>query len=258
MFVMHTLFRKTVWLFAAAVVVALATTAVALAHPPIDIVAANWKFTPAKISIPVNQPTTLHLTSSSGVHGIESKELGIELTTISPGKPVDVTFTPKTAGTYVLHCAVVCGPGHGNMTLTIEVTPLAAVASPVPAPSHTTTSSSSHVQPMPMGSAMPGMTMNCVQMHSMMQSQMHSDSDKAMMQAMMHMHRSMLGMKMTGNPDHDFLLMMIPHHQSAIDVAQVELRYGKDPRVRALAASIISAQQKEIDRMRSWLSSSAN
>jgi cytochrome c oxidase subunit II len=115
--------QKTGWPLAFAVIATLATAAVALAHPPIDIVASNWKFIPAKISIPINQPTTLHLTSSSGVHGIESKDLAIEKTTISPGKFVDVTFTPKTAGTYVLHCAVICGPGHPDMTLTIEVTP---------------------------------------------------------------------------------------------------------------------------------------
>ena len=80
-------------------------------------------FTPAKISIPVNEPTTLRLTSSSGVHGIESDDLGIPKTTIKPNEFQLVTFTPKKAGTYVLHCAVVCGPGHSDMTLTIEVTP---------------------------------------------------------------------------------------------------------------------------------------
>lgn len=101
-------------------------------------------------------------------------------------------------------------------------------------------------------------TVNCVQMNSMMmQSKVHSDVDKALLQAM-STHRSMTGMKMTGNSDHDFLLMMIPHHQSAIDMAHVELRYGKDSRVRALATRIISAQQKEIDEMRRWLSSSVN
>ena len=120
---MNTYLRKTAWPLAIAVIAIVATAMVASAHPPIDIVASNWKFTPAKISTPVNEPTTLHLTSSSGVHGIESKDLGIKQTTISPGKFVDVTFTPKKAGTYVLHCAVVCGPGHSDMTLTIEVTP---------------------------------------------------------------------------------------------------------------------------------------
>lgn len=120
---MHAVFHKSAWPFAIAVVAALAAATAALAHPPIDIVASNWKFTPAKISIPVNESTTLHITSSAGVHGIESKDLGIKQTTIIPGKFVDVTFTPKKAETYVLHCTIVCGPGHGDMTFTIEVTP---------------------------------------------------------------------------------------------------------------------------------------
>ncbi|HZT12311.1 MAG TPA: cupredoxin domain-containing protein [Candidatus Baltobacteraceae bacterium] len=91
------------------------------AHPSIDIVASNWKFTPATITIPAGEPTTLRLTSSEGVHGISSPELGISDLTIMPGKFTTVTFTPKKAGTYVLHCSIVCGAGHPNMTLTIKV-----------------------------------------------------------------------------------------------------------------------------------------
>ncbi|HEY7980945.1 MAG TPA: cupredoxin domain-containing protein [Candidatus Eremiobacteraceae bacterium] len=91
------------------------------AHPSIDIAVANWKFTPAKITIPVGEPTTLRLTTTSGVHGIMSDELGIPLTTIPNGKVIEVTFTPKKTGTYVLHCQIVCGPGHADMALTIVV-----------------------------------------------------------------------------------------------------------------------------------------
>lgn len=100
---------------------ALLTPVTGAAHPSIDIVASNWKFTPATITIPVNDPTTLRLTSSEGVHGIKSSELGIPDTTIMPGKFVTVTFTPKKAGTYVVHCSVICGAGHPNMALTIKV-----------------------------------------------------------------------------------------------------------------------------------------
>ena len=99
---------------------------------------------------------------------------------------------------------------------------------------------------------------DCETMQAMMGSQMHSDADKAMMQAMMAMHPSMMTTKMTGSADRDFMLMMIPHHQSAIDMARAELKYGKDARVRALATSIISAQQREIDEMRGWLGSSTH
>jgi hypothetical protein len=54
--------------------------------------------------------------------GIESDDLKISDTTISPGKFVLVKFTPTKAGTYVVHCSVVCGPGHPDMALIIVVT----------------------------------------------------------------------------------------------------------------------------------------
>jgi cytochrome c oxidase subunit 2 len=100
------------------------------AHPSVDIAVANWKFTPSKITIPVGEPTTLRLTTTSGVHGIQSDDLGIPLTTIPNGKIIDVTFTPKKAGTYVLHCMIVCGPGHPNMALTIDVVDPSATPKP--------------------------------------------------------------------------------------------------------------------------------
>src|SRR5215469_18101289 len=93
------------------------------AHPLIDVAVANWKFTPSTITVPVGVPTTLRLTTTSGVHGIKSDDLGIPMTTIPNGKVVEVTFTPKKAGTYVLHCQIFCGPGHADMALTVVVTP---------------------------------------------------------------------------------------------------------------------------------------
>jgi len=96
----------------------------ASAHPSIDIVASNFKFTPATITVHVNEPVTLRLTSSGGVHGIESAELAIPKTTIPPGGAnTTVTFTPTKAGTYVVKCAIICGAGHDDMKLTIKVVP---------------------------------------------------------------------------------------------------------------------------------------
>jgi len=91
------------------------------AHPSIDIAAANWKFTPDVITLHVGETTQLRLTSTEGVHGLKSEELGIPLTTIAPGKFVTVSVTPKKAGKFVLQCAVMCGPGHDKMTLTVNV-----------------------------------------------------------------------------------------------------------------------------------------
>lgn len=109
-------------ILATVLLAALALIVPALAHPSIDIVASNWKFTPAEISIPAGEPTSLRLTSSEGVHGIASSDLGIPDTTILPNKFVTVTFTPKKAGTYKVHCSIVCGAGHPDMMLTVKVT----------------------------------------------------------------------------------------------------------------------------------------
>ena len=67
-----------------------------------------------------------------------------------------------------------------------------------------------------------------------------------MNQAMTVMDESMKQAPMAGNPDHDFAALMIPHHQGAIDMAKVELLYGKDPVLRRIAQEIIVTQQQEI------------
>jgi uncharacterized protein (DUF305 family) len=45
---------------------------------------------------------------------------------------------------------------------------------------------------------------------------------------------------------------MIPHHQGAVDQAEVELKYGQDPQMRTLAENIIKAQKEEIAYMEQW------
>jgi len=59
----------------------------------------------------------------------------------------------------------------------------------------------------------------------------------------------MMTAKPTNDPDRDFAAMMIPHHQGAIDMAKVELIYGRDPVLRRLAEGIIVEQQQEIELM---------
>jgi uncharacterized protein (DUF305 family) len=54
----------------------------------------------------------------------------------------------------------------------------------------------------------------------------------------------------TGDPDQDFLAMMIPHHQGAVDMAKQLLVHGRDPLVRQLAEEIIASQTVEIQGMR--------
>ena len=76
---------------------------------------------------------------------------------------------------------------------------------------------------------------------------------KDMDASMKKMDQGMSGAPMTGDVDHDFAAMMIPHHQGAIDMAEGELKYGKDPEMRALAKNIIAAQKVEIKQMTAWL-----
>ena len=98
-------------------------------------------------------------------------------------------------------------------------------------------------QPMPMEkkdapmSTMPGMAKGSGDMRS----------------SMAGMMKSMESMKMTGDTDRDFAAMMKMHHQGAIDMAQQELKSGKDAKMRAMAKRIIDAQQKEIKEFDQWL-----
>jgi hypothetical protein len=67
-----------------------------------------------------------------------------------------------------------------------------------------------------------------------------------------HMHEGMQ-VEPSGDVDRDFMQMMIPHHQGAIDMALVVLKYGRDEKLKRLAQSIIVEQGQEIAYMRSLL-----
>jgi len=71
--------------------------------------------------------------------------------------------------------------------------------------------------------------------------------------AMRVMHRGMHNAPRTGDPDSDFVTMMIPHHQGAIDMAKTHLLSGTDPQMRRLAQEIITDQQSEMALMHLWL-----
>lgn len=66
-------------------------------------------------------------------------------------------------------------------------------------------------------------------------------------------NEKMSSMKMTGNPDIDFAMMMRIHHQGAIDMAQAELRDGKERQMKKMAKDIIAAQKKEIAQFDKFL-----
>lgn len=73
-----------------------------------------------------------------------------------------------------------------------------------------------------------------------------------MIAAMQKMNQSMTGMKLNENQDHDFIMMMIPHHEAAITMAQIELKYGTDPRVKKVAQGIFDGQSKDVKEMTAW------
>ncbi|CAE6734814.1 CopM family metallochaperone [Paraburkholderia haematera] len=96
------------------------------------------------------------------------------------------------------------------------------------------------------GASMPGMDMSgSADAGSNASTQAFKDADEKMMQAME-------APPYTGDADKDFVAHMIPHHQGAVEMAQVELKYGKDPELKRLARNIIKAQHDEIAFMQRW------
>ena len=71
-----------------------------------------------------------------------------------------------------------------------------------------------------------------------------AENDAAMTKMM-----NAMTVKPTGDVDRDFVAMMTPHHQGAIDMAVALLRYGRNERLRRLAQEIIVTQQQEIAAM---------
>jgi len=72
-----------------------------------------------------------------------------------------------------------------------------------------------------------------------------AENDAAMAKMM-----AAMDIKPSGDVDADFVAMMVPHHQGAIDMAQAQLRYGRNEQLRRLAQEIIVTQQQEIAAMR--------
>ena len=87
-----------------------------------------------------------------------------------------------------------------------------------------------------------------------MTSQESQHFDRQMDAGMKKMMDDMHAPGYTGNPDVDFLAMMIPHHEGAVEMARLVLIHGRDPLTRRLAEEIIASQTSEIGAMRQRLS----
>jgi cytochrome c oxidase subunit 2 len=86
----------------------------------IEITAKRFDFTPGEITLKKGEPVVLVLKDADVAHGIRIRELGLEVKG-AKGQTTEVPFTPSKAGTFVGHCSVFCGSGHGSMTLTFHV-----------------------------------------------------------------------------------------------------------------------------------------
>ena len=79
--------------------------------------------------------------------------------------------------------------------------------------------------------------------------QMHEAYQQSMGAMKDDMHHGM----MSDDPDVAFAAGMLPHHEGAVEMAKIELKYGKDPEMLELARKIVAAQAAEIAQMKAWL-----
>lgn len=98
------------------------TASPSVAHPSIDIFASKAHIRPNTIELHVGEKSLLRIISTEGVHTIESDELGVPETTITPTNFTTVSVTPEKAGTYVIHCSDANG-AREHIALKVNVLP---------------------------------------------------------------------------------------------------------------------------------------
>jgi len=104
-----------------ALIAVFALSSLGQAPQRIEIVASRYTFEPNEISLKKGVPVVLVLRTSDVTHGLEIKELGLNVG-IPKGKTVEAPLTPNTTGTFQGKCSHFCGSGHGRMTMTVTVT----------------------------------------------------------------------------------------------------------------------------------------
>src|SRR5258708_6883878 len=86
----------------------------------VEVIARRFAFQPPEITLQKGQPVDLVLKSTDVAHGLRFHELNLDIK-VNKGATADVRFIPDKTGTFVGHCSVFCGSGHGQMTLKINV-----------------------------------------------------------------------------------------------------------------------------------------
>lgn len=86
----------------------------------IEVVSKRFAFEPGEITVKKGQPVVLILKSTDVAHGLRFRELNLDVK-VAKGGTAELQFTPDKTGTFVGHCSVFCGSGHGGMTLTLHV-----------------------------------------------------------------------------------------------------------------------------------------
>ena len=86
----------------------------------IEITARRFTFEPGEIMLKKGQPVVLLLRSADVAHGLRIHELNVDVK-LPAGGAQEVHFTPQRTGSFVAHCSVFCGPGHGSMLLKLHV-----------------------------------------------------------------------------------------------------------------------------------------
>lgn len=80
-----------------------------------------------------------------------------------------------------------------------------------------------------------------------------SPGSQALHESMMKGMKDMESMSMMGDTDQDFAMMMIQHHKAALNMTQIELKHGKDAKLRSMAKKIIASQKEEIKQFERWM-----
>ncbi len=86
----------------------------------IEVTAKRFAFVPAEITLKKGEPVDLVLKSTDVPHGLRFRELNVDVK-VSKGGTSEVHFTPNLTGTFIGHCSVFCGAGHGSMALKLHV-----------------------------------------------------------------------------------------------------------------------------------------